>query len=63
MVSTIITIAKNFNLKVVAEGIETPEQLGFLMKQECDACQGFYFEEALPEHLFEEKYIVVTLFN
>jgi len=58
MISTIISIAKNFNLNVVAEGIETAEQLDFLMKHECDACQGFYFEEALPKHAFEEKYIL-----
>ena len=58
MISTIISIAKNFNLNVVAEGIETVDQLDFLMKHECDACQGFYFEEALPKHLFEEKYIL-----
>jgi EAL domain-containing protein (putative c-di-GMP-specific phosphodiesterase class I) len=57
MISTIITIAKNFNLKVVAEGIETVEQLDFLMKQNCDACQGFYFDEALPQRTFEEKYV------
>ena len=57
MISTIIAIAKNFDLNVVAEGIETPEQLDFLMKHECDACQGFYFEKALPQHTFEEKYI------
>ncbi len=58
MISTIISIAKNFNLSVVAEGIETVEQLEFLMKHECDACQGFYFEEALPQHAFEKKYIL-----
>ena len=59
MISTIITIAKNFDLNVVAEGIETAEQLDFLMKNDCDACQGFYFEEALPQHTFEEKYIFI----
>jgi len=59
MISTIITIAKNFDLNVVAEGIETAEQLEFLMKNDCDACQGFYFEEALPRHMFEEKYIFI----
>ncbi len=60
MISTIIAVAKNFNLTVVAEGIETPEQLDFLMKHECDACQGFYFEEALSQDTFEEKYLGVA---
>ena len=58
MISTIIAIAKNFNLSVVAEGVETVEQLDFLMAHECDTCQGFYFEKALPRHTFEEKYIL-----
>ena len=60
MISTIIAIAKNFDLHIVAEGIETEEQLDFLMKQECDACQGFYFDEALSRHVFEEKYMRST---
>ncbi len=60
MISTIISIAKNFNLNVVAEGIETVDQLDFLMKHECDACQGFYFEEALSQDTFEEKYLGVA---
>ena len=57
MISTIISIAKNFDLNIVAEGVETFDQLAFLSKIECDVFQGFYFEEALPQITFEEKYI------
>lgn len=57
MISTIISIAKNFDLNIVAEGVETFEQLIFLSKIECDVFQGFYFEEALSKMAFEEKYI------
>ena len=57
MISTIISIAKNFDLNIVAEGVETFEQLVFLIKIDCDVFQGFYFEESLPEITFEEKYI------
>ena len=57
MISTIISIAKNFDLNLVAEGVETFDQLAFLSKIECDVFQGFYFEEALPQITFEEKYI------
>ena len=56
MISTIIAIAKNFNLNIVAEGIETFEQLVVLAQNECDVFQGFYFEEALSQASFEEKY-------
>ena len=59
MVSTIITIAKNFDLKIVAEGVETFEELNFLAKSECDVFQGFYFEEALSPSAFEEKYLFI----
>ncbi len=57
MISTIISIAKNFDLTVVAEGVETKAQLDFLQEQTCDRFQGFYFDEALDQNAFEEKYI------
>jgi len=57
MIATIISIAKNFNLKIVAEGIETKEQLSLLQKFDCDAFQGFYFDQALSQEAFEEKYL------
>lgn len=59
MVSTIITIAKNFDLNVVAEGVETFEELNFLLQSKCDVFQGFYFEEALSQRAFEEKYLAI----
>lgn len=59
LVGTIIAIAKNFDLSIVAEGVETLEQLAFLREQGCDVFQGFYFEEALPQSRFEEKYLLI----
>jgi len=47
--SGIISIGQSFNLKVVAEGIETKEQLEFLTSRQCDLVQGFYFYHPLPE--------------
>jgi diguanylate cyclase (GGDEF)-like protein len=57
MIATIISIAKNFDLNIVAEGVETFEQLAFLSKIDCDVFQGFYFEEPMPLISFEKKYI------
>jgi len=57
MISTIISIAKNFDLNIVAEGVETFEQLSFLSKIDCDIFQGFYFEEPMHFIEFEKKYI------
>ena len=39
----IITMAHNLGLKVVAEGVETEEQLMFLADNDCDEVQGFLF--------------------
>ena len=45
--STIITMAHSLQLKVVAEGVETAEQLDFLRAQHCDEIQGFWFSRPL----------------
>jgi EAL domain-containing protein (putative c-di-GMP-specific phosphodiesterase class I) len=50
LVRAIIYMAHELNLKVIAEGIETHEQLAFLRAQNCDYGQGFWFSHALvPE--------------
>jgi EAL domain-containing protein (putative c-di-GMP-specific phosphodiesterase class I) len=59
MVSTIISIAKNFDLNIVAEGVETQKQFDTLKAYECDIYQGFYFDEALPQSDFEKKYLLI----
>ena len=43
IVSIIIAIARNFKLKVIAEGVETQEQLQHLRSNGCDEIQGYYF--------------------
>ena len=48
----IISLAHNLRLKVVAEGVETAEQLKFLRSIGCDQYQGFHFSAALPAEEF-----------
>jgi len=48
IVSTIINMARTLKLKVIAEGVETAEQLFFLKHQECDEMQGYYFSKPMP---------------
>lgn len=48
--STIIAMAHNLRLKVIAEGVETKEQLDMLRDKDCDEVQGYYFSHPLPEH-------------
>ncbi|MEW6332425.1 MAG: EAL domain-containing protein [Pseudomonadota bacterium] len=51
--STIITMAHSLGLKVVAEGVETPEQLNFMRGHYCDAMQGYYLSKPVPPEQFE----------
>ncbi|MBL6752001.1 MAG: EAL domain-containing protein [Nevskia sp.] len=49
IVSTIISLAHSMSLRVVAEGVETNEQLKFLRLLRCDEMQGYLFSKPLPE--------------
>ncbi len=53
IVGAIISLAHSLRLKVVAEGVETHEQLGFLKELGCDQYQGFHFSAALAARDFE----------
>lgn len=46
--SAVIAMAHNLKLKVVAEGIETAEQLTFLRRHRCDVGQGYLFDRPIP---------------
>lgn len=56
IVSEVIDLAKKLNMKIVAEGIESREQVDFLAEQECDLIQGYFFAKPMPVNEFEEKY-------
>jgi diguanylate cyclase (GGDEF)-like protein/PAS domain S-box-containing protein len=43
LVRTIVSLARSLGIGVVAEGVETAEQFGFLCEEGCSAAQGFYF--------------------
>jgi EAL domain-containing protein (putative c-di-GMP-specific phosphodiesterase class I) len=57
LVALILGIARSLKVPVVAEGVETEEQLKLLRKLGCPLVQGFYFSKPLPAPEFEERII------
>ena len=56
IVAEVIDLAKKLNMQIVAEGIESREQVDFLVSQECDLIQGYYFAKPMPIEEYVEKY-------
>jgi diguanylate cyclase (GGDEF)-like protein/PAS domain S-box-containing protein len=54
IVSAIIRMGQSLNLRVVAEGVETQEELAFLQNQQCNEAQGYYFSRPVPPYEFCE---------
>lgn len=53
IVRTIINTAHSLNLKVIAEGVESEDQLNFLRNESCDHYQGYFFNRPVPIDEFE----------
>lgn len=53
IIRAIVAMAQSLNLNVIAEGVETPEQLAFLERVGCYNYQGYLFSEPLPGPQFE----------
>ena len=54
---SVIALGKSFNYKIIAEGVETKEQLEFLKELNCDLIQGFYYSKPMPAEDFAKYYL------
>jgi len=52
IVTAVISMAQSLKLRVVAEGVETVQELQFLQARHCDEVQGYYFSRPLPAAQF-----------
>ncbi|CAN7331921.1 EAL domain-containing protein [Acidovorax sp. LjRoot66] len=57
IVRTILALAKSLDLQVVAEGVETTGQLGFLRLHGCEGFQGYLFGRPVPVDMFEREHL------
>ena len=57
---TIINLAKNLNLEVIAEGVETEIQRDFVFQNGCDYIQGYFYSPPIPANEFENKFLKDT---
>jgi diguanylate cyclase (GGDEF)-like protein len=55
IIQSVIRLIRDFDMTVIAEGVETKEQLDFLTEIGCDMFQGYYFSKPVPVEEFERK--------
>lgn len=55
IIRLIIALARSLRLTTVAEGVETPEQLAFLRREQCDRFQGYFFSRPVDADLLTER--------
>ena len=57
ILKSIVDLSKKLNMKTIAEGVETEQQLQFLRSVDCDIYQGYYFAKPMSIADFEAKYL------
>ena len=58
IIGSIIDMARNLNIDVISEGVETKEQADFLINLGCRRAQGFLYDRPMPREKFEERLLM-----
>lgn len=53
LLSYIVALSRELNVRLIAEGVESKEQVEFLQKNHCDMIQGYYYSKPLPQEEFD----------
>ncbi|MGO1297278.1 MAG: putative bifunctional diguanylate cyclase/phosphodiesterase [Vibrio sp.] len=56
IVDTMLITAQRLNIDVIAEGVETKQELETLLNMKCEHFQGYFFDKPLPEHVLRERF-------
>lgn len=56
IIKSVIGMAKELDIKVICEGVETKEQVNFLKNISCEVAQGYYYDKPIPAGDFDEKF-------
>jgi EAL domain-containing protein (putative c-di-GMP-specific phosphodiesterase class I) len=52
IVTAVISMGRSLNLRVIAEGVESEEEMAFLRSHQCDEAQGYFFSRPVPTEEF-----------
>ena len=56
IINAISSLAKSLEMSMISEGVETKEQVEYLINVGCEMFQGYYFSKPIPVDEFEKKY-------
>ena len=60
ILESVIRMAGSLGMELIAEGVETEEQLRMLCSMGCRRFQGYYYSRPLPAEKFQEKYAAIS---
>lgn len=60
IIRSVVNMARDLDMSVVCEGVETSSQFQFLREAGCNVVQGYYFSKPIPREEYEQRYVVAA---